>query len=232
MNKSISHIIFDLDNTLVNEKQSALLAQVQTKKLFTKLYSKYVSNQKINSLFSKESFSIAQKVASREIKTQLPKDAWRQLYFSKLFKDCLFDININELINAYSKYKDRIPTLIPGVKSVINYLHEKYTLSIATNSYTDISALEIYNKFVDIVRAMDIGVKKPDELFFKKTLQRLHLNRDEVYFIGDDQREDIYGGIKAGLKTIWFNRRRESQKSFILKPDYIVYSWKEIITIL
>lgn len=232
MNKIISHIIFDLDNTLVNEKQSAFLAQMQTKHLFLKRYSKYVSNQKINFLFSKDSFFIAQKLASREVKTQLRKEAWRQLYFSKLLKDCLFDININELINTYSKYKDQIPTLIPGVKSIINYLHEKYTLSIATNSYTDISALEICNKFVDIIRAMDIGVKKPNELFFKKTLQRLHLNRDEVYFIGDDQREDIYGGMKAGLQTIWFNRRRESQKSFIPKPDYIVYSWNEIRTII
>lgn len=232
MNKPIKHIIFDLDNTIINERQSALFAQMKVKLLFEKRYAKYVSNQDINLLFSKRNFSSAQELTSKSIQSQLPKDVWRRLYFFELLKNCSFNIDIDELLHEYSIFKDRILHLIPGARNVIGYLHDRYTLSIATNSYTDISALQLDCYFMDIARATDMGVRKPDKIFFEKALQRIYRNKEDVLLIGDDQHEDIYGGKNAGLLTMWFNRRNEQLKESIPKPDYMICSWGELRTIL
>lgn len=232
MNRPITHIIFDLDNTITNERQSASLAQTNVELFFKERYKDKLSERGAAALFSERNFRLAQTFVARGIQSQLPKNDWRRLYFSELVKNCSFTVDINELVNEYSKFKARTPNLISGARSAIKYLHDRYTLSIATNSTTDVSALQLESYFVDIARAADLGVRKPDKLFFEKTLKRVHKNGESTLLIGDDQFEDVHGGKNAGLLTMWFNRKKESLSISLSKPDYIISSWREVKRIL
>ena len=49
--------------------------------------------------------------------------------------------------------------------------------------------------------------------------------------IGDSLSSDIQGGVNTGVKTIWFNPKREENNSSV-KPDYEVSDLKEIEKLL
>ena len=53
--------------------------------------------------------------------------------------------------------------------------------------------------------------------------------------IGDRARKEIFFGGQLGMKTIWFKNGKfsaEEPEEDKKPPDYIVFSWKEIIEIL
>ncbi|MEI3130605.1 MAG: HAD hydrolase-like protein [Oscillospiraceae bacterium] len=55
--------------------------------------------------------------------------------------------------------------------------------------------------------------------------------REETLLIGDNLRTDIRGGQRAGLRTCWFNARRRPEDPAI-QPNWTVYSWAEVLSLL
>jgi len=69
---------------------------------------------------------------------------------------------------------------------------------------------------------------KPSKEFFFQALEKIDLNADEVYVIGDDLDSDIQGGINAGIKGIlvktgkgkFFNSLKSRIKPFIVLESF------------
>ena len=55
--------------------------------------------------------------------------------------------------------------------------------------------------------------------------------KENAVIIGDSLSSDIQGGANTGVKTIWFNPKREENNSSV-KPDYEVSDLKEIEKLL
>lgn len=52
----------------------------------------------------------------------------------------------------------------------------------------------------------DLGVEKPDILFFKKVFEEIHPeDKSQVMIVGDSLTSDIQGGNNAGIMTCWYN---------------------------
>lgn len=52
----------------------------------------------------------------------------------------------------------------------------------------------------------DLGVEKPDILFFEKVFKEIHLeDKSQVMIVGDSLTSDIQGGNNAGIMTCWYN---------------------------
>ena len=52
----------------------------------------------------------------------------------------------------------------------------------------------------------DLGVEKPDILFFKKVFEKIHPeDKSQVMIVGDSLTSDIQGGNNAGIMTCWYN---------------------------
>lgn len=52
----------------------------------------------------------------------------------------------------------------------------------------------------------DLGVEKPDILFFKKVFEKIHPeDKSQVMIVGDSLTSDIQGGNNAGIITCWYN---------------------------
>ena len=64
-----------------------------------------------------------------------------------------------------------------------------------------------------------------------KILEAMNFNKENAVIIGDSLSSDIQGGANTGVKTIWFNPKREENNSSV-KPDYEVSDLKEIEKLL
>ncbi|MBF0779887.1 MULTISPECIES: HAD family hydrolase [unclassified Granulicatella] len=56
-----------------------------------------------------------------------------------------------------------------------------------------------------IIISQDVNVMKPDKQIFSILEQKMHLNKQHTYYIGDSYQNDIIGAKSAEWKAIWLN---------------------------
>ena len=74
-------------------------------------------------------------------------------------------------------------------------------------------------------------IGKPSKKFFELGMKKISANAKEVAMIGDSLVSDIVGAKNAGLKTIMVKTGNFSEKELNeskIKPDYLIYSIKEL----
>jgi putative hydrolase of the HAD superfamily len=100
---------------------------------------------------------------------------------------------------------------MPGVVEALESIHDRYTCCVATNAgRSDASRVSvaldragIRKYFAHVFTALDLGVSKPNPLFFEAMLQTLGAPPHEAVMVGDDYLTDIAGAKRVGLNTIW-----------------------------
>ena len=77
----------------------------------------------------------------------------------------------------------------------------------------------------------ELGFPKPQKEFFDACFKRLPgVNPQETVMIGDSLSADIKGAREYGLKTVWYNHRREP--SAHVECDFVVERLLDIKNIL
>ena len=113
----------------------------------------------------------------------------------------------------------------------------KYDLYVASNSLlsTQVSRLTsagLYHHFKDLFVSDAIGHQKPTKEFFEGCFCKIpNFNREETIIIGDSLSSDIKGGCNVGIKTCWFNPKKQ-ENTTEYKADYEITSLEEIKNIL
>lgn len=106
--------------------------------------------------------------------------------------------------------------LIPYVDRALADLKSKYTLVIATTAgVSDTKAMikalrrvgvkEMFSKFYS---SKELGVAKPDPMFFIEVCRRADLWPEYTVMVGNDYEKDMVGAKTAGLKTVFFNEKQ------------------------
>lgn len=150
------------------------------------------------------------------------------------------DLPLEEIEQKYAKYKkenhiDYNGLLIPGIKPIIQFLHEKgYKLAVASSStMKDIKQCletnDLTEYFSVVNSARDLNDPKPSSLVYLQTLKDLKLQAHEVLAI-----EDSFAGITAAknakITTIAYqNPKYELDQS---KADFQIVQPAQILTIL
>jgi putative hydrolase of the HAD superfamily len=107
--------------------------------------------------------------------------------------------------------------IMPGFIDFLDFLREKdIRIAILSNSSFSGKALEVEIKelsipanFEFIVSTSDYCLRKPDPRIFKVCLNKLNLDKDEVWYVGNKLEYDILGANNAGMKAVWFNMLNE-----------------------
>ncbi|MFE4626022.1 HAD family hydrolase [Streptomyces mirabilis] len=119
--------------------------------------------------------------------------------------------------DLWHAYIDRIAAAVTCRPAVLDSLARlkaaSWSIGVATNGASDIQRAKIratgLADLIDGIAASgDIDVRKPDLRLFELAAARCgtQLSRDD-WMIGDNPENDIAGGYKAGLQTIWVRGR-------------------------
>lgn len=221
-------LMFDFDNTLVDFHEASLLAFNQTfddykLPLQDEYYSIYEGiNAKIWSDFEQK---------------LITADDIRKTRFTLFLKEVdLAQIDGLEFNTKYLSNIVKFTHIRPAVKELLEKFKKRYKLSIITNGLKEVQRLRldkcgITHLFDSIIVSDEIGVAKPDKLFFDFAMQSIHSNfdKDKILVIGDSFRSDITGAKLYGLKSCYISK---DEKSNANKADIVIEDVLELDALL
>jgi YjjG family noncanonical pyrimidine nucleotidase len=125
-----------------------------------------------------------------------------------------------ELSHEYLYTCPKKGKLMPNAVSTLDYLSQKYKLSIITNGFEEIqnmklTAGKLHNYFDHIVTSQHAGFKKPSREIFDYTLAKNSIVSHQAVMIGDNLVTDIGGARQASIDSVFFNHEQLSHDSEI-----------------
>lgn len=109
-------------------------------------------------------------------------------------------------------------TLLEEVKETLKYLHDEgvsmYILSnsifMESSAWKLLESFGINQCFKKLYSSADYGIRKPSQKFFNLAIAEIlsdnpAVNRNDIFYVGNDYKTDVMGATEAGLKTIWYN---------------------------
>ncbi len=178
-------------------------------------------------------------------------ELWASLEKGEIRQEKLVVKRFEKLLNAFQKKGDAVKmndfyltslskdaTLIDGVESTLKDLGEVATLAVVTNGVEKVQKARIKagglgNIIDEIFTSERVGVAKPARKIFDTALRSLGIeNRKKVLVVGDSLKADIQGGKAAGLATCYCNFKNEPLPENAPKPDYIIYHFEELLSIV
>jgi len=137
---------------------------------------------------------------------------------------------------TYLKLLPERTILVPHAQELLEYLYEKYPLTIVSNGFAEIQEKKLTNSrikryFRHIVLSEDAGALKPDKKIFEHALRLNRAAPEETVMIGDIFQADIVGAQRAGIDQIFYNQRKyQFQENE--SATYTVSSLQEVFEIL
>lgn len=207
-------IFFDLDDTLINNTESVRYAfNVLIEELginySDELFEKWLDfDQYYWHDFENGKIIFPNYVEKAEDKL----DYLRANRFLVFFKEKKLDIQTASVLNkVYCANLSVNIVEIEGAKALLEYLHQKYELIIATNG-PKIPALEKLKKvgieqyFKEIVSSDEVGFSKPTPQYFNYLFSKAsNKDKNKMLIIGDTLTKDVLGGNINGIDSCWYN---------------------------
>lgn len=102
---------------------------------------------------------------------------------------------------------------VDGAERALQFLVQNHALAIATNAgCSDTSAMRLALKRVDAEKyfswffsSKDLGIRKPDPLFFTTIARQCGYPVGRCVMVGDSYENDIAGAARAGMTTVWLS---------------------------
>ena len=222
-------IFFDVDDTLYD--------QVDT---FRRAYEEVFGNRfelDIRELFK------ARSRRSDEVfeDSQTGKITMEAMYIhrgQKAFEDLGFSITVEEALEFQAAYaRNQANLMVPECTAqLLDELKEKgIQLGVITNGpsahqWKKVNAL-IVSRWMpekNLIVSGDIGIIKPNRGIFDVARERVGVEEDEIWFVGDSYLNDIVGAKGAGWKALWINRWQKELAEGDVRPDIMVCDEREM----
>ncbi len=105
--------------------------------------------------------------------------------------------------------------LVEGAIELLDYLKNKYTLSIVSNGFVEVQYIKLRRSgllpyFTHIFLSEEIGYQKPDIRFFQAVLAKIDAKNTECLLIGDNLQTDIQGAKNANIDAILYQKNDSS----------------------
>lgn len=238
MQKNYKMLLFDLDNTLVDDDENRKYA---IKKILLER-NESATTEKIEKFINLDNQFWKDRAEGKikdpyKFKTNDDKTEWvRAQRFIKYFKN----ISLEEGIAINNKYINYLKEKIIPIKDsteILEYLYKKqYEIYIITNSPTKvvndkINKINAQKYIKNTFSAEEAGHMKPHNDFFDKFFHKINnYKKEEMLIIGDELDKDILGGIQNGIDTCWFNPKKLSNNKY--KINYEISNLLDLKNIL
>lgn len=239
MPKIYKMLLFDLDNTLIDDDENRRFAIKQI--LIER--KENVNDERIENFINLDNQFWKDRAEGKikdpyNFKTNEEKTKWvRAQRFIKYFNNISFEEGI-EINKKYINFLRRNIVPIENSQEILKYLYERqYELYITTNSPTKVvndklNKINAQKYIKKVFTAEEAGHMKPHHEFFEKFFRKINTcDKDNMLIIGDELEKDVLGGIQNGIDSCWFNMKKvENNTDF--KPTYEINSLMELKNIL
>lgn len=224
-------ILFDVDDTLYDLSEPFCNA-------YTELY-----GQTDQSLLE-EIFLTSRKYSDEVYNEALSgKLTMEEMYIYRVqkafaeFEKKITDADALEFQNVYEKYQFKI-SLSRTMRQLLEECRKRWILGVITNGPTkhqwdkiNTLGLTQYIPKENIFVSGQLGVSKPQKEIFTYACRHIGVSTEESCFVGDTFQNDIIGAKNAGMKAVWFQRRKTEVFSNI-QPDWTVNTEAELFQVL
>lgn len=126
---------------------------------------------------------------------------------------------------------DDVPELFEWVNKA------RIPLALITNGASDtqrdkLRALAMEHRFEAVVISGEVGIAKPDASAFRVALERLAVEPEGVWHVGDNLATDVLGAKAAGLTAVWLNRAGLPRTEADPEPDVEIRSLLDLRPLL
>lgn len=131
------------------------------------------------------------------------------------------DCNLNQLNHEVLDGLD--PKPIQGIGNFLSFLEENkiYYAILSNTIYEDEDSMEVIRRLIPksnfgyFFGSGNIGVKKPDPLFFQAASAPSGIPLADSIYIGDTFYQDVFGSSRAGFaKSVWLNTRGKDKSVY------------------
>ncbi|CAG5082551.1 YjjG family noncanonical pyrimidine nucleotidase [Parvicella tangerina] len=211
MNKSITHIFFDLDRTLWDFESNShdeLMAIWKRNGLHQKGISLPEEFIKVYKQINEECWEAYRK-------DEMTKDVLRSERFRRtLAYYGIDDSTLSEEIGIqYVSNSPQRTKLVDHSYELLDYLSNKYELHMITNGFEEVQHIKLANAdldkyFGEVITSEMAGVKKPAQKIFDLAIEKSGAAPASSVYVGDDLVVDVLGAINAGWHAIYYNPHR------------------------
>ncbi|MDD4489316.1 MAG: YjjG family noncanonical pyrimidine nucleotidase [Paludibacter sp.] len=200
------YVFIDLDDTIWDFHTNARLSLQQ---MFDEgdLKNHFSSFDEFFTIYARKNIELWEAYGKGEIT--------RDFLMAERFRYPLARMGVDDLQLAEEighQYLEILPTktaLMPDAIKVLDYLKNKYPLTIISNGfrevqYKKINSSGIQHYFTHIVLSEEADALKPDPKIFKHALQLNNALAHEAIMIGDSYDADIRGAKNTGIDQIYF----------------------------
>ena len=238
MIKKYKKLLFDLDNTLIDDDENRKYA---LEKILNQR-KEQVTNEKLENFIELDNQFWRDRAEGKikdpyKFRTNEEKTTWvRAQRFIKYFNNITLEeaIEIND--NYINFLKEKIIP-IPNSTEILKYLYDKkYELYIITNSPTKVvndklSKINVQRFIKGTFSAEEAGYMKPHREFFDLFFTKINsYKKEEMLIIGDELKKDILGGIQNDIDTCWFNPKKLYNNQY--KTNYEIHDLLKLKKIL
>jgi len=136
-------------------------------------------------------------------------------------------------LDNHSQHRRKALRLFDDVKGALNALKPRFRLAVITNGASDtqrgaLRLLGIEHAFDAVVISGEIGAAKPNPSVFAVALQKLGVEKENAWHVGDNLRTDVAGALGAGLTAVWLNRAGARREESDPRPDHEIRSLEEL----
>lgn len=122
--------------------------------------------------------------------------------------------------DEYLDFLARQTTLVPGAKELLEYLTERFKVSIVSNGFKGVQLKKLQSGGIDgyidkLILSDDAGITKPNRGIFDFALNLCDAKAETSLMIGDNYDADINGAHNAGWMTIHFNVKNDAPENSV-----------------
>ena len=219
----VEAIVFDLDDTLISEKQyieSGFKAVAKELNRIYSLNSEEIFNKMLE-LFNESSINVFNRVLN--------------LFNIKYSEEIILD-----LIKCYREHTPEIEFFEDVIPVINNLKKSGYKLGIITDGYKEtqlrkIDVLKCYDLFDEIIVTDELGREywKPHEKPYKLMAEKMSVNLKSMIYVGDNVNKDFVTANKLGIRTIHIERKNIVYKNQKVPMEFMAKLYiKSLVEIL
>ena len=222
--KMIRHVFLDVDNTILHFNKAEAIALEKTLSALSLPHSPEVIRRYSQLNLAQWKLLEQGKLTREQVKVRR---------YRLLFDELKTDASPEKAARIYEGLLGQGHYFIDGAVEMLQALYGSFHLYLATNGTASVQksrlkSAEIEPFFEQIFISEELGCNKPETAFFERCFAAIpDFKKEEAVMVGDSLTSDILGGIRAGIRTVWFNKDL-NESSGEIRPDHTIKALSEL----